>query len=252
MQSDYSIHRFKEGSYFENVIDRYNFDRNLRLILFDAIEHIEIAIRTKMIYILSLSYGGLWYLNDTLFASKDLHTRQVDDLKREFSQSQEIFIKDHRNRFPDCDADSWKILEIASLGTLSKFYKNLIHNLPEKANIAKEMGLNSHKELASWLESITYIRNIIAHHSRLWSRNMVKKPISKLNNPTGAWLGGDLKPVQLKRPFLIISTMIYLCDKISHDQNIKERIKNLFHSNENIPIYKIGFFNNWESEPLWK
>jgi Abortive infection bacteriophage resistance protein len=67
MQNDYTLHTLKPNTYFESIIDRYNFDRRLRLILFDAVERIEIALRTKMIYHLSTSYGGLWYLNSALF-----------------------------------------------------------------------------------------------------------------------------------------------------------------------------------------
>lgn len=59
MKNDFTLHTFKPGSYFEDIIERYNFDRQLRLILFDAIERIEIALRTKMIYHLSISFGGL-------------------------------------------------------------------------------------------------------------------------------------------------------------------------------------------------
>ena len=101
MQSDFTLHTFKPNTYFEDIIDRYNFDRDLRLILFDAIERIEIALRTKMIYHLSISYGSLWYLDDTLFESttitintiqKTIHQNTLDDLKLEFNRSQEIFI----------------------------------------------------------------------------------------------------------------------------------------------------------------
>lgn len=67
MQDDFVNHHFKDGSFFEDVIDLYNFDRNFRLIVFNAIERIEIALRTKMIYHLSLVYGAEWYLNSGLF-----------------------------------------------------------------------------------------------------------------------------------------------------------------------------------------
>jgi abortive infection bacteriophage resistance protein len=67
MQSDYTRHLFKPKTYFEDVIDRYEFDRRLRLILFDAIERIEIALRTRMIYHLSICIRRLWYLNASIF-----------------------------------------------------------------------------------------------------------------------------------------------------------------------------------------
>jgi len=259
MQADYNQHIFTTNTNFENIIERYNFDSKLRLILFDAVERIEIALRTKMIYHLSLNYGGLWFLNANLFdnsmynsTSKTFHQNTLDELKKEFDRSQEIFIKDHRSRFPNQYADSWKTLEVASFGTLSKLYKNLTHQLPEKAIIAKEMGLNLHSELSSWLEAITYVRNIVAHHSRLWSRNMVKKPIDRLNNPIGQWFKNPLTPVQSKKPFLIISCMVYLCNNVNQQNQIRTKITELFNAYPSIPIYKIGFLNNWYNEPIWK
>lgn len=262
MQDDYTLHTLKPNTHFEEIINRYNFDRHLRLILFDAIERIEIALRTKMIYQLAIRYGSCWYLDTTLFENttitlyngtvKTIHQNTIDELQKEFKRSQEIFIKDQRNRYPHDDVDAWKILEVASMGTLSKLYKNLKHQLPEKATIAKEMGLNLHSELSSWLEAITYVRNIIAHHSRLWSRNMVKKPIENLNNPLGIWFQKPLLPVQTKKPFLIISSMIYLCNQVTPNHTIKSKIIDLINTNPTLPIYKLGFQNNWQNEPLWK
>lgn len=262
MQTDYKLHTLKPKTYFEDIVERYNFDRHLRLILFDAIERIEIALRTKMIYHLSIAYGGLWYLNPALFETttitlndnivKTIHQNTLDELQKEFNRSQEIFIKDHRNRFKNQNADAWKTLEVASMGTLSKLYKNLKHQLPEKAAIANEMGLNLHSELSSWLEAIAYIRNITAHHSRLWSRNMVKTPIVNLNNPISQWFVNPLISVQMKKPFLIISSMVYLCNQLTPSNQVKTKILELFNSYPNIPIYKLGFLNNWKNEPIWK
>jgi len=249
MQNDRTTHQFNPNSYFEDIMDRYNFDRQLRLILFDAIELIEIALRTKLIYHLSLTFSSLWYLNPDLFDDSVKHSQHLKDLKLEFDRSQEIFVKGQRSRFPNSDADAWKIMEVASFGTLSKFYKNLKHQLPEKAIIANEMGLNLQSELSSWLEAINYVRNIIAHHSRLWSRNMVKRPIDQLNNPIGDWFSSSLSPVQSKKPFLIISSMVFLCNNLTPDHCIKLK---LFVDNPNIPIYKLGFLNNWYNQPIWK
>lgn len=80
MQSDKTQHVFIPNSYFENVVEKYEFDRELRLVLFYAIEIIEIALRTKMIYHLSQAYGGLWYLNPALFVQRRT--------KRQFFQKQ--------------------------------------------------------------------------------------------------------------------------------------------------------------------
>lgn len=63
MQDDKINHHFAPNSYFEEVIDWYNFDRHFRLIVFNAVERIEIALRTKLIHHLSLQYGECWYID---------------------------------------------------------------------------------------------------------------------------------------------------------------------------------------------
>lgn len=114
------------------------------------------------------------------------------------------------------------------------------------------MGLNLHNELSSWLEAITYVRNIVAHHSRLYSRDMVKTPILKLRNPQDAWLNNPIIESQRKKVFLIISCMVFICNKVTPGHNIKLKIKDLIQNNSTIPIYKLGFLNNWERQDLWK
>lgn len=250
LQTDRVNHTFQHSTYFEDVIDKYTFDRHLRLILFDAIERIEIALRTNMIYHLSLSFGPLWYKDQTIFSNTSRHHTHLTKLLQEFDYSQEIFIKDHKRRHPNIDPEAWKIMEVTSMGTLSKYYKNIKHNLPEKSAIAKGMGLNLHSELSSWLEAIVYVRNIIAHHSRLWSRTMVKQPIENINNPKD-WLSDPLIVVQKKKVFLIISCMIYLCDHVTPKHQVKNKIKTLITNFPNIPSYKIGFTNSWEQQPIW-
>ena len=261
MQSDPIQHTFGPNVFFEEIIERYDFDRRLRIILFEAIEQIEIALRTKMIYHLSIAYGGLWYLNQAIFdtatitqkgTTKTAHMFALAELQKEFNRSQEIFIKEHRGRYPGENADAWKILEVASMGTLSKLYKNLRNQLPEKATIAKEMGLNSISTFEGWLEAITLMRNIIAHHGRLWSRTMVKHPSVKLKNPAGAWFAGELKSAQLKKPFAIVSCMVYMCKHLSGSDDVRQRIIALINSYPDLPVYKYGFFDKWRNEPLWK
>ena len=79
---------FKDDVYFEDIIERYEFDKSLRQILFDAIETLEVGLRTRIISTLSLSTGtGLWYLNNSLFENKGYHKDFVLDLKYEFNRS---------------------------------------------------------------------------------------------------------------------------------------------------------------------
>jgi len=251
MQIDRINHIFAPNTYFEDVIALYSFDRQLRLILFDAIEFIEIALRTKLIYHLSQAYGGLWYLDDKLVVDKNKLQECLTDLQTEFARSGEIFVKEFRQKHPNNNPDVWIIFEVATFGTLSKMFNNLKHQLPQKSLIAHEFGLNSINELTSWLAAISYLRNVIAHHARVFGRDILKRPVSP-RKPRKQWLQFGVTPVQEKKPFVVISTMVYLCNAINPDNEIKNKLLSLFQNNPNIPIYKIGFFNNWQEEPLWK
>ena len=251
VQTDKKTHTFHSDIYFEDIIERYTFDRHLRLILFDAIERIEVALRTQMIYHISHHHGPIWYQESNLFSDPVQHANNLSSLMREFRVSREIFIKDHKRRYPDESPESWKIMEIASLGTLSKYYKQLKHSLPAKAAVANGMGLNLHNELSSWLEAITYVRNIIAHHSRLYGRDMVKTPVLKIKNPKGAWLNQPISDMQKRKVFLIISCMLFVCNKVTPGHQIKKKVKELVMRNPSLPVNNLGFVNNWDEQDLW-
>jgi abortive infection bacteriophage resistance protein len=259
MQSDPINHVFSDGSRFKDVIERYEFDNALRKILFTAIDTIEIALRTKLIYHMSQAHGGLWYMDSSLFNNANLHARQLQRLQVEFAESGEVFAKEYRRQHPnqiqngwlsDEDPDAWIILEVATLGDLSKLYKNIGHQLPAKSKIANDFGLSIHSDLASWLEAIAYIRNIVAHHSRLWSRNMVKRP-AEPHNPQNTWLSSKLSDMEAKRPFYIITAMLYLCDAVNSSNRLREEIFQLMEKYRHLPIQRMGFFTGWEKEPIW-
>lgn len=85
---------FKNGASFSTVMQRYSFDHNLRVILFDAIETIEVALRAKIIDHMSKAAGnGLWYLDSSLFQDKRRHRDFILNLKFEFERSTEPFAK---------------------------------------------------------------------------------------------------------------------------------------------------------------
>ena len=134
---------------------------------------------------------------------------------------------------------------------LSKLYKNISHQLPAKAQIANDFGLSIHSDLASWLEAIVYLRNIVAHHSRLWSRNMVKRPSEPLN-PQHTWLSRQLADIEAKRPFYIITAMLYLCDAVDSNNSLRKDICHLLKKFRHLPIQRMGFFDGWQQEPIWQ
>jgi abortive infection bacteriophage resistance protein len=251
MQDDFINHIFKIDTYFENVVDLYNFDRQFRLIIFNAIERIEISLRTKLIYHLSLSYGPHWYFNPSIFEDQKRFTSFLGKINLDISNSSEEFIVKHFANHSTELPESWKALEVLTLGTLSKLYSNLKHQLPEKNRIAMEFGLNNQKYLASWLLTITVLRNIIAHHGRLWNRVIINKydwP-SNTSNPILSYIPNNH---QRRKIFPILSAIIYMNDKISMGNNIKQELFNLFLQYPNTELSKMGFPTNWKTEPIWQ
>ncbi len=257
---DINTRHFVNGTSFNTIIDRYEFDKKLRNILFGAIEILEVGLRTKFITTLSLATNtGLWYLDNSLFENQQFHTNLVLDMKYEFARNSDPFVRQYILDHPDWDKntlsganpDAWMIFETATFGTLSKMYKNLLNQSPLKSRIANEFGLYSARELSSWLEAISVLRNIIAHHSRIWYKIFSKKP-TNISHHRNEWMHSNLTEHQRKRAFGVISCLLYLCNAICPNNTIKKDIKELFASYPNIPIFMIGFTRAWEENPIWK
>jgi len=73
MLIDKQNHKFKPNSSFETVFNIYKFGRELRFLILRELEKIEVAVRAKMIYILSHSKGPFWYVDSVNFANPVKH-----------------------------------------------------------------------------------------------------------------------------------------------------------------------------------
>ena len=215
---DLASGNFNEGASFDTVIERYEFDKRLRNILFAAIEILEVGLRTKFITTLSLATNsGLWYLDSSLFDNGQFHESVVLNMKKEFGRNSDPFVRKYIDEHTNWDKsslggdnpDAWMIFETATFGTLSKMYKNLKNQSPLKSRIANELGLYSARDLSSWLEAISVLRNIIAHHSRIWYRIFSKKP-TNIRGHRYDWMAQDMTEHQRKRAFGVISCLLYL------------------------------------------
>ena len=173
--ADKQNHIFKNNSNFDTAFNLYCFDRELRILILRELEKIEISIRAKMIYILSHQYGAFWYQNSNLFKNPYQHAKSLVSLQDEYKRSDEEFNLAFKSKYSDSLPPSWMLLELTSFGTLSFLYSNLNPGRT-KREISKYFGLND-ITFASWMHSIVYLRNVCAHHSRLWNRIMSIQPV---------------------------------------------------------------------------
>lgn len=248
-QIDKKNHTFKKGTSFEDVIALYTFDRKLRLILFDALERIEIALRTKLVYYPSIELDQWWFENKTNFFSEGYHTDSLIEVDKELSRTKEIFIKSHYNEYgAKHRPPAYKTLEVISFGCLSKLYSNLKNEIGAKNRVAKEFNLPNHNFLKSWLQSFNIIRNIIAHHSRIWNRNIDFAP-KFLHKTEFAFIE---QPKNEKTIYYLLSCIIFVLNKVSENHSIKEKLITLFEENDFINLTEMGMPNNWREQEIWK
>lgn len=174
--TDKQQHIFKPGSTFETAYNIYKFDSELRKLIIAEIEKIEVAVRTQTAYILSSQYGSYWFEDSSLFSNPVRHAKLLSKIDNEYSRSDEEFIKSFKSKYSNHFPPSWITMEITSFGTLSILYENLLPG-KIKRSIAAYFGL-ADKVFASWLHSVVYVRNICAHHSRLWNKTLSNPSIN--------------------------------------------------------------------------
>ncbi len=244
---DKEKHLFKKGATFEIAYKIYCFDRDLRHLVVNELEKIEVAIRAKMIYILSHQHGPFWFQNLELFRNPVSHERLLSKLETEYNRSDEEFILAFREKYNDPLPPSWMLLEVTSFGTLSVLYGNLKSGL-ERREIARAFGL-ADTVFSSWIHSIVYLRNVCAHHSRLWNRAMSIQPIMP-RSTNDQWL--LTKNLPNNNTYFILSMLVYFMNRIKQDNDVVIRFKELLAKYPNIDPKAMGFPQNWHEEPLWK
>lgn len=243
-----SDHPFIKDITFDEVLDYYIFDRELRLIVFDAIERIEIAFRTQIIYQCCMAHQSHWYEDEPLFRNLRHFESDLKAIDDELRRSAEVFIEHYYNKYSNPERPpAWMTLEVISLGTLSKLYHNLELGKTKKT-ISGKFNLGHPFILESWMHAISNVRNICAHHGRLWNRKLAVAP--KLPKLTSLPFIRN-KDIDEHKLYALLCCMAYLMDVINPDHHFKQRLKDLFNRYEMIDLKKMGFPEYWEQEALW-
>ncbi len=134
------------------------------------------------------------------------------------------------------------------MGLLSKFYSNLRNQVPEKRGIARNLAVGNHTFLTSWLQSISVVRNICAHHSRLWNRNLPTPP-KLLRRASKSFI--DTSRLDQHSFYAVLCSMQYLLQTISPKNRFQERLEKMLEDYPNVDTRAMGFPDDWRDEPLW-
>lgn len=251
--------RFVPGSRFEDVVKLYVFDKKLRLLALDALERIEMAVRVDVAHLLGQRDQRAHENPDCLhgnFARRPIKSgpdkgKTVHDLWLAkynillHRARKEPFVAHHMTHYGSLPV--WVAIEVLDFGALSKLFSGMAHE--DQEAIAAIYSAPTGKAFAQWLRSLNFIRNVSAHHSRLWNINVVE--ISTV--PEG-W-SKELKP---SRPFfyfcLIQQLMRVICPNSSWGDRYKALLAEEFPrlANQQLSLKDMGVVEGWENWPVWR
>ena len=246
--SDNGDHQFREGTNFDDVLAIYLFDRKFRLLIIEAVERVEVSFRAQFAHVLSLRYGSHPHLDASLFLKADKYQDCLNSLQKEITRSHETFIDHYRETYSEPDLPPiWASSEVMSFGLLSKWFSNLKHRQDRQA-IAAIYGFDE-TILNSFMHHLTHVRNLAAHHSRLWNRRLTftirlpQRPSSLCTN------------FNHQSPRNIYNTLVmlgYLLKVISPGTTWKVRLRRLLHEYPQAQPSGMGFPKNWNDLPFWE
>lgn len=277
--SEDANHGFRAGTSLRALTRLYDFDRRLRLLVIDALERIEVAARAAISNHMGPLHGAHWYLQRQLFQGSYRHQdlldsirskqdkarldhqrecQRIDTSKATASRKQQLKSLRSKESYarhyaltynaPDL-MPAWAAMEEITLGDLSHLFKGLARDVDKKA-IAKRLNLPG-PLLQSWLHTLTTIRNICAHHARLWNRELGIRPeLPKTVN--FLWPQHLQQPGQHARMFTVLCILNLLMRQVSPHTSWDKRLHELLGEFAEINLTAMGFPPDWQLDPFWR
>lgn len=243
---------FKKNAHFEDIVSLYQFDSNFRSFILNAIEKIEISFRAQIVNQYSMVYGSHWNSDSTLFKINKEHSNYLADIDAFIFNCNDDFIKHYKTKYNSPKRPpSWMCFEIMSFGQVLSLYQNLDDSKKCKIDIAKYFGLMKTKDLIQWMRAFRIIRNICAHHGRLWNKSI----------PANVWLN----PQNMLNPFITIypqnpnrnkiyasiCCIQYLLNIIEPANTFGSDLKIIMQQKSQNESKAMGFPTGWENEVFW-
>lgn len=251
---DKTTNRFVPNTTLNTIWRRYTFDRRLRVLVLDAIERIEVFVRSNLANKLAIAsenkdpfaYAGLKHLlpcaNENLLWS--IRSKFIKDHQQNKTSD---FVGHFDRNYGDVHASLpiWMAVEIMTFGTVEDLYKAVSPSI--RREIADVLGIKDNV-FASWLKTLRAVRNLVAHHGRLWNRVVRMKPQIPAKDPV--WKN----PVHVNpdRTFCVLTICKYLISRIAPQSQWQKRLEDLFSNYSDIDLADMGFPANWKECPIWK
>lgn len=273
--------KFLPNTSFDQVIAIYEFDRRLRFLVFEMIELLEIAMRFRIGHILGESnpnshtekslfqMGFLIRKKKSRFSLRrepSHHDLLLRGIERELKRLNEDFVshhfKKHNGIFP-----VGAVTEIMSFSQLLKLIrgaKDVYQNeIARSLNLTSKLGDGQGGALLDWLENMNEIRNICAHHGRLWNRRLNKRlklTHLRLTAQTQHIVENQtlLRPsnkhfdLSTSRIYGSLVVLLYLNQELDLDSTWPMRLTAHL---EDLPkpanIFQMGFPADWRELPIW-
>ena len=240
----------KPGTSFEIIWRRYTFDRQMRLLVMDAIERVEIAFRTQLTNIFTLKYGAFGHLNPNNLPkiSYERWNDLIQKIRDEAIHSQERFVEHYQGKYTkETDLPLWMAVELMTFGMLLTFFRGTESEI--KRSVAAVYGISA-EVLDSWLHCLNQVRNICAHHGRLWNKVLGIKPAIPRINKHPQWH----RPVEVRNEqiFAVFTLLRYLISYVAPLSRWPDRVEKLLLDYSDIPLKQMGFPENWKDSPIWQ
>lgn len=258
IQSD-SNKRFKDGTRFQDLISLYDFDRKIRLLTLDAIEHLEVALRASLSNALTpKTPNAHWHLDP-----ENYQDGKYDEIRQTIEKSvgrpldgkgkdkQGIALQHYHNTYKDPDLPPiWLTCEKLSFGALSRFFASLsTHNRKHVARYLWESVPEGPQYpeslLRSWFQSLTDLRNVCAHQNRVWNTSFTTSPPETHK--------GFHEEFEQPASFYCRAAVIQLLLRpLGRHEFWKDGLQNLLKNYPHVcPRAHLGFPDKWSERPLW-
>lgn len=244
-------HQFKPGTTFEQVLSLYVFDRRLRLLVMEAIERVEVSVRTRWAHAMAMRHGAHAHMQVGLFKSPWAHTKDLARVSAESEESKEAFVQHYRATYDEPFLPPvWAIVETMTLGTLSRWVANTRDNTAKK-EVADGLGMPTVEVLEQVLHALTPVRNVCAHHSRLWNRRLAMT-LPYIKRYRASLVPPDSPQHQAHHLYNYLTVLAAMMRTMNPGGGWRKRLYDLVSAGldpQFLPA--MGFPADWTTRPLW-